>query len=205
MAKILERAPQEFRYVIAEARRRWHGELDQAEVTIDAYVASRSSDDESDAGKPALTLHGYPCAAVVKITPYEQRVKGVSDAVITFDRRDWDGRTFDERLALVDHELAHLVVAKDKDGFVKSDEHGRPKLKMRLHDVQAGWFMDVADRHGMASAEVQQARDIQTKWGQLLFSFAEGPPPKFLAQAVKEAGLASVRPFRDGDLDPDAT
>lgn len=170
----LKPADTEVRDLIAEAIRRYHPDLESHEVNVAAMFAVNDEDSE----KPAVKLHGYPCLAVVKINSYALRAKGLADAEITIDRRRWDDLSPEERLALIDHELTHLTVAKDKHGHAKADNAGRPKLKMRLHDVQYGGFMGIAERHGEASQEAQQARALQTEHGQLLFSWAEGPPPR---------------------------
>ena len=147
-------------------------DLAKHEVTIGVVMAT--SDDPE---KPAVKLHGYKCAAVVSITPYKQRIHGVADTLITIDAANWSDLAERRRESLIAHELTHLVVALDKNGHAKADDAGRPKLKMRLHDVQTGWFMSIAERYGEDSYEVQQARQIQDKWGQLLFSWAEGVIP----------------------------
>jgi hypothetical protein len=51
------------------------------------------------------------------------------------------------------------------------DALDRPKLAMRKHDHQFGWFDEVAQRHGEASPEVRQARVLMEKSGQLYFDF----------------------------------
>jgi len=103
---------------------------------------------------------------------HRQRGQGIADAVITLDEAAWRQASEAERMALIDHELVHLTIAKDKDGLAKSDDLGRPKLKMRLHDVQVGWFLDVARRHGNAAPEVQAIRAARETYGQRLFGWA---------------------------------
>jgi hypothetical protein len=134
----------------------------------------------------SLKCKGVPCHAYVKITPLRQRIRGYPDAVITIDARHWaDEAGEEQRAALIDHELAHLLVCFDKDKFVKSDDIGRPKLRIRPHDIEVGWFLDVAERHGEASYEVAQARRIADDHGQLLFGWAaEGVVPMNRRKAV---------------------
>jgi hypothetical protein len=156
-----------------------HPDLQKHEVTVGVVLATTDDPD-----KPAVKLHGYPCAAVVSITPYKQRIHGVADALITIDAANWDDLSERQRESLIAHELTHLTVATDRKGYAKADDAGRPKLRMRLHDVQVGWFMSIAERYGEDSYEVQQARDIQDKHGQLLFSWAEGVIPMERRKAV---------------------
>jgi hypothetical protein len=51
------------------------------------------------------------------------------------------------QVAVLDHELTHLELVTDDEGTVKYDDYGRPKLRMRLHDICHGWFSEVAKRH----------------------------------------------------------
>jgi hypothetical protein len=58
-----------------------------------------------------------------------------------------------------------------KNGFgeVARDDIGRPLIKLRKHDYEFGWFNIIAARHGIASAEVQQATRIADEMGQYYF------------------------------------
>jgi hypothetical protein len=173
---VLSQAPAHIVDFVNNVVEAYHPDLLSSEVRIDVLLAS-PTDREIDHDLPPLKLHGYAAAAVARVVPLKQRVKGCGDVEVTICEQSWKDLDDDERTALIDHECSHFNLAVDhKSGQVKTDDCGRPKLKMRLHDVQAGWFLDVAKRHGMASMEVKQAREIQEKYGQLLFSWAEGPP-----------------------------
>jgi hypothetical protein len=141
-------------------------------------------DDESSL--PVLKQQGYPAGAVVRITPLKDRALGMADATIVVDRCRWLALSPRQRDALIDHELTHLEVKTDEEQGAKDpvpvfDASGRPKLVMRRHDHQFGWFDEVAQRHGEASPEVRQARVLMESSGQLYFDFeprvASSPPP----------------------------
>jgi len=134
---------------IARMMAQFHGELHTAGVTIEALFAT------SEEGA-AVKHHGYACLAKVKINSYELRVQSHHDAKITIDRTGWDNLNPSERDALIDHELEHLKVQTDEHKVVQTDDLGRPKLRIQLHDQQFGWFDCIARRHGPASQEVQQ-------------------------------------------------
>lgn len=151
-----------------------HGELLTAEVTVGVEWAVRKEGDESD--KPALTdKEGYPAVGRMRITPLKERLWNVPDAVLTIDREWWYLQDDEEQAAFLDRELQKIMIARDKDGCIRSDDVGRPVLAKRLYDVKVGWFLAVADRHGPRSIEVKQAREIREKYGQLLFGFADTP------------------------------
>lgn len=148
-----------------------HGtELDG--VTIAALFVF---DDEASS-EQVLTHGGYPAQATIKLTPVRDRALGVADAVIVIDRANWLALVSMERDALIDHELYHLErVIDEETGIPKADAVNRPKLTMRKHDHQYGWFDEIAQRHGEASAEVRQAKTLIAQTGQLYLDFGLKP------------------------------
>lgn len=170
---------------ISRMHSQFHPELDN--VTVGALFAFNE-----DTGEPVLKHQGYACAAVVSITSTKQRALGVSDAVIVVDRAHWLTLTAAQRDALIDHELEHLdrVISKDTEDSPAApqfDSIGRPKLQMRRHDYQFGWFDDIARRHGEASPEIIQAKQLVAQTQQLYFDFAP-MPPEMAKEAQKRGG-----------------
>lgn len=139
---------------------------------------------DTESSLPVLKHQGYAAGAVVRITPLKDRALGMADATIVVDRAGWLTLSQRQRAALIDHELTHLTVKTEEEEGVKDpvivfDAVGRPKLLMRKHDHQFGWFDEVAQRHGEASPEVRQARVLMESSGQLYFDFEPRmPPPK---------------------------
>lgn len=177
--------------LIGEIVEKHHGELHKAEVTVGVTYAFNEKG-------PAVKLHGVACAAVIKINSLKARAEGAPDATITIDGKLWrsggnhaplpDAR----RRALIDHEINHLMVSRDKEGQIKADDLGRPKLRMRPHDFEVGWFKVIARRHGSASFEVQQAAKLVDNRGQLLFPWAANGGPEVEAD-VKPRLLAETQ------------
>lgn len=150
---------------IERMRAEYHPDLDN--VTI---VALFTYDDES--GDSVLKHQGYPAQAVVRITPLRDRAQGVADACIVVDRANWTMLSALQRDALIDHELTHLSrVVDEETSNILFDAIGRPKLAMRPHDHQFGWFDEIAQRHGESSPEVRQAKLLMESSGQLYFDF----------------------------------
>lgn len=162
----------EVRALIGQVMARYHGPLVDAEVTVGLLMCHPAEGEEH-----ALKLHGYPCAATVKVTPLKQRVMGIEDAIITIDSATWATLSEGERAAVIDHELQHLEVAVDKDGEVRSDDQGRPRLKMRLHDWNLGGFAVIAGRHKADALEVQAFRLVSTAFHQQLFRWSDDMAP----------------------------
>jgi hypothetical protein len=144
-------------------------DINEFEVTITILMAT------SD--KPnAIMSAGYPALATMRITSQKERAHGVADAELMIDRDRWEDMTDEQQDALIDHELHHLILVRDEDtGEAEKDEQHRPKLKIRKHDYQLGWFTEIAARHGMNSPEVTQARIIYDRDGQTLFPFIDTP------------------------------
>lgn len=171
---------------VASLMRRYHKPLVDCEVRVGCAWVTVADDEEGNPGPP-LKHNGYPAAAVVEVTKVKQRLFGMPDAVIWIDKEHWEDLNDTEQDALLDHELTHLEIAKDKDDNPKSDDQGRPVLKIRLHDFQIGGFDSVVRRWGTSSLEQQQVHKVhKQQTEQLRFHFDE------LVDSVKAAGADSV-------------
>lgn len=145
-----------------------HEPLEKNNVTIGVLLVR----EEGDKPQPCLKLHGHPAIAIVSLTPIKHRAKGAPDALIEIDGVCWDDLCETEQDAVLDHELTHLELVLADGGSPKRDGCGRPKLRIRLHDHEYGWFHQIALRHGPASQEVQQYRALYEERHQQWFSFA---------------------------------
>lgn len=151
---------------IANIQADHHDELEG--VTVSALFVF-----DPEASEPVLKHQGYPAQAVVRITPVRDRALGMADASIVIDRSNWLMLSQRQRNALIDHEMTHLSLVLDKDtGAPKFDVLDRPKLRIRRHDHQFGWFDEIAQRHGDASPEIRQAKHLVEASGQLYFDFS---------------------------------
>jgi hypothetical protein len=165
VATLYEDASEETLALLAATVQSFCPELDRAGVTWRVLIA------RNDAG-PALKNHGYAAAAVVKINSYEARVSGLPDVTLKISEEEWGGLGREGRIALLHHEAHHLVLVMERDANgmptdrPKRDDLGRPKLKMRLHDVQIGIFTEVAQQHGPASLDHQHVAGLVKQWQQ---------------------------------------
>lgn len=91
---------------------------------------------------------------------------GRGDAEISLDGDWWRTASEEERRALLDHELHHIAPELNQNSQPITDDIGRPKIHMRKHDFQFGWFTIIAERHGLASAECIQAKGMMDAAGQ---------------------------------------
>ncbi len=164
--KTYSRMPDETAERVAHLLKCFHPEIVKAGVTIDLLSVA------TDGDTPPLKLHGVTCAAVVRGTNVKERTKGAADVEITFDEERYLAMSDPERDALIDHELEHIALKRDKKtGMVKLDCRGRPKVGMKHHDADFGWFRVIAERHGMASLECKQAANLFIAEKQTFFAF----------------------------------
>lgn len=174
MSKRYERQDEqsEIVLVLGEVRDLYHPRL--SEVTIDVLTVV-DYDEESGEECRCLKLHGYPAAAIVKVMSHERRAQGSGDALLTIDGIAWHELGPAARVALLDHELTHLELC-EKDGTVARDDLRRPKLKLRLHDVEIGGFREVMGRHREHALEVMQVRRCRAESGQYFWDFDAAAP-----------------------------
>lgn len=179
MATSFSKADPEACRIRDEIMAKHHPRLVGAGVTVSLVMAS------NDNGE-AVKLHGYRCAAVVGCNSTKDRIEGKADATIAIDAQWWKHAKAAERAAVVDHELTHLLVERGPDRITKdpteipevfreirepsykTDDAGRPKLKLRLHDWQLGGFAEIVERHGDSAVEQQAFRDTAKRYEQLL-------------------------------------
>lgn len=174
---IYDKAPDEVFILVNEVKAQYHPDLVEAGATIDVLFAF------NDKGSP-VTGGGYPAFAVIRNITLKNRVKGMADAEITIDGEVYKNMSDEQRRALVDHELYHLIVKRDKEGNIQFDDADRPKFKMRKHDYQMGWFRAIAVRHGRNSPEVYQAGLLMQQDGNVFFPPAYETPALTVQETI---------------------
>ena len=169
MGTTYDSAPDDVMSLAASVTEQYHGHLAKAGVRVGYLMAANENG-------PAVKLHGVACCAVVRIISLKDRASGLPDAQVVIDADHWRIAAEDVRRAMLDHELYHLELAKNKKtGALKYDDLGHPILKMRPHDFEVGWFHAMAERHGDASFEVRQAKSFVDGHGQAYFGWVESP------------------------------
>ncbi len=142
-------------------------ELVADDVQIGVRTVHAATDDEGVPKGPALKHGGYQAAAVARIVPQKDRVKGLPDGIIDVDGDRWDEWSERRQEAILVHELMHFRPTG------KTDACGRPKLKMRLHDFQCGGFTSVVEKYGHNAPEAEIFQEMTHAWSQRLFKFME--------------------------------
>ncbi len=117
MATIYDKVPAEVRKIVKDLVEQHFPDLVEAEVKIDLLFATAEHKDEEGPREPSLKLNGYPCAAIAKITSYENRVKGPGDCSISIDADEetgWPSWSDRRRESLLRHELLHFEIQRYK-------------------------------------------------------------------------------------------
>lgn len=139
----------------------YHRALADAELVVDVLEVRPKTDKNGDpVDEQPLKVGGYPCYATIQINGPKERGAGRGDVLLCVDAYRWPELSEAQQLAILDHELEHIVLVTDADGNAKYDDYDRPKLTTRLHDWQCGWFASVAKRHGVDSIECLQAHKL---------------------------------------------
>lgn len=148
-------------------------------------------------GEPAVKHGGYPASATIKVVSHKDRVTKGYDAEMVIDSGVWDDLNDRQRASLVAHELHHLqlVVKVDKETkrrLIQYDDGGRPKLKTRPGDWNAGdGFAYIVAEFGDDAIEF---RNIRSAW-----SMAEAAKALDVRAPQPEPSLLDTVP--DGDED----
>lgn len=178
MGKIYTDCSEEVEPLADEILSQYHGEIAELDPDIGYFFVEYDSDTKEAAAKkrrelpPVLKLHGVACAATIKVNSYKDRVQGKPDVTVTINREAWEEYTDEQRRALLDHELTHLIPKLDKNGGPVADDLGRPEFKMRPHDYDLSGFGSVIRRHGKAAIEVKATVNFLTSEdGQMVMDF----------------------------------
>lgn len=134
----------------------FYQDLSRAEVTVEILHC-----------QGGLRHHGYAAAGTVKVNSLKDRAAGLADCRIVLDGDGWEKWDRKRRQALLDHELFHLELQRDKEEQIKADDLGRPKLRLRLHDHQLGVFEEVIARNKQHSFDAQMVAKSWAKLKQL--------------------------------------
>lgn len=185
-------APMAIHQLCKELIELYHSDLDTASVKVDIVMAFRDPDGEA----PAMEKDGHRVLGQAKTITLKDRVKGMGDCEIILDGDAWDGLPEKQKAALLDHELEHFEVKRDKEGEFVFDDLTRPVIKLRSHDRQFGWFDTVAMRHRSDSMEIHQLRKLFTEGGQIYLPFVKDLGDEETAGKIEEAieGVKGVIP-----------
>ncbi len=174
---VYQKADQDLLQAVQETMEQYHGELADTGVTVKVLLAYGPTDKNGDLTGPALHSHGSPALAKIKITSLRDRAAGMADALMELDGDQIEEWSYEQLIAIIDHELEHLQLVVDSENTVKRDDLDRPRLTIRRHDWQFCWFDVIARRHGENAPEVIQAKKLVEESGELYQLYLPGLEP----------------------------
>jgi len=154
--------------VLDEAMMKYHQALKKDNIRFGVIMVTSEDKDGEPDGKPALkSSSGHAAAAQVSLVSPKDRLTKKYEVEILIDSFVWDEMTPEKRLAVLDHELTHVELVKGDAGATKVDVYGCPKLKLIPDQFHLWGFLEIAQRHGLASSEVLNMRDMAQQHGHL--------------------------------------
>jgi hypothetical protein len=189
MAKMYRKSGGDIASLVQDVMKIYYTDLLEQNIKIDLIDAYDSM------GGPAVTVHGLPAAASIRVLSLKDRIMDRGDVEITFDGYVVDGFSKDEKMALIDHELYHIETKRNKDGQIKYDDIGRVEYKLKPHDREFGWFDAVARRWGKNSQEYKQANEMVSDEDFARIYLGDGEPSETGALLeIAAAGIDGAEP-----------
>ena len=162
MAAIREIADRELHDIVYGVMSKYHPELKNAGIKVTVFlVKSISRSGEILDNEPVLKSNGHEASATIRRASHSELQLGSGDVIIEIDSFVW--RTYlkeDSRIALLDHELCHIGLRRNKNGKIRMSPTGRSVIKMIQHDANIGLFYDVVKRHGKESIEIMLSNSM---------------------------------------------
>ncbi len=89
-----------------------------------------------------------------KVGDLDRQLHGY-DFVILLNKEAWEEPEFDtaKKLALLDHELCHAQVKRDKHDEVVKDENGKIVYRIKKHSLEE--FSEIVTRHGIWKDDIR--------------------------------------------------
>ena len=140
------------------------------EVNVIMFFKYGKRDRDGVLKKPALVKNGVPCAAQIRvISPFNRQTDNY-DVKIIIDGDNWRDLTKEEKIAIIDHELTHLSIVRDREGepVMINEESDKVKLKLIRDDIQMWGFNDIMIRHGANSQELQILQHLVNRYAPIL-------------------------------------
>ena len=163
---IYNQANSEVKEVVNDLVASFYPDLEECQATIGVFMVHPTP---SKIDKPALMVGGYPAEAHIRIVPYKDRVAGMADVILYLDGPNWYNADETERRSLVDRCLYRLEVQRDKkNNAFKTDDRGRPTLKLKKYDFQVNGFNTIVHRYGRYGVDAKAIEALSLHYNTLL-------------------------------------
>lgn len=156
--------------LLAEVMRKHHPDLVEAGVTVGLLFAHAPRGEATGEPKgPALKRGGAAVLSLVKVNSQRDRVEGKPDATITLDGDRWADEPRASQEAILDRDLEALLLVRNEDGGIETDDCFRPKLKLREPDFRLEGYWSIVERHGKDAVESRGYQEVHRGFTQRCF------------------------------------
>ena len=157
--------------LLSELMQAHYPKLVEVELRVGLLFACATRDKNGEPKGPAVKHNGWPAAATVRIVNHKDRVAGLPDVQIVVDGDKWSEWEEKTQRATLHHELEHIELQYDQEGNLKTDDCFRPKVKLRPHDFQLGWFHNIIEKYERHAFEAQALFEAAKQWHQQMFQW----------------------------------
>lgn len=149
---------------VYQVMEKYHPELAEHGITVTVFMAEKVDKEGNSTKEPAIIVRGQACSAEIRKANQRELGLGSGLLIIEVDALEWDNMPEKTRIALMDHELCHFVLKKEKKtGMVKLDGNDKPMLQGVHHDREIGIFYDVIRRHRIISPDYMNVISVHTE------------------------------------------
>ncbi|MEA3265430.1 MAG: putative metallopeptidase [Candidatus Fermentibacteria bacterium] len=162
MSAIREIADGKLHDIVYGVMSKYHPDLKSAGIKVTVFLVkfiSRSG--EILDNEPVLKSNGHGASATIRRASKSELQLGSGDVIIEIDSFVWREHLREKsRVALIDHELCHIGLRRNKNGKIRMNPNGRPAIELIHHDIEIGLFYDVVKRHGKDSIEIMLSNSM---------------------------------------------
>lgn len=183
--KQVTEAPPAVEKLIRLVMEEYHGDLLGEKARVRAVMVEGARNKYGELTAPALTAFGVAAAAKIRVANPRERVLCECDVILQIDADGWSDLTEAQKRSLLDHELTHIQVKRDKNGLTKRRDDGSAVFESIPDDYCINGFFAVMQRHKSDSMEALGLRRLAERGGQLIFGFMETLLTAEVEQAAK--------------------
>jgi hypothetical protein len=146
-----QRAPDEVESVMNALIEQKYPDLVKYELTWKVIFAYPTLDEEGAPKGNAISVLGGPALWNLKVNSLKERAAGMPDVLFVVDGDEFGKMPRLEQDALLCEVLDSFTIATDKEGSVKADDLGRPKIKKLPPDAVVTLRVKTAEEYKEAA------------------------------------------------------
>ena len=119
------------------------------EINVQLFYKYGKRDKDDNLVSPALQKYGKAIYAQTKLVSTFNRITDEVDVKIILNKDLWDELSEEEKLAVLDNQLAYIEVKEDKEGepIPIAEDSDKVQLKLKNPDFFCEGFIDIMNIH----------------------------------------------------------